>query len=253
MDTIHDEGWIKLYRKSIRSQVFQNEGLWKSWCWSLLRANHDDTYVTVKTGKGTTEILVKRGQFVFGRKSAAKALRMDESTVYKRIKKLEKMGNLNIQSNTHCSLVTILNYDLYQGPGSGGVTGEVTPKEHPSNTNNNDKNEKNIIGRPKKRTDPRVEEFEKYWSETFEREVGKTYLFSYGKEGKLTKDLLRVHSLDTLQEMTKVFFRDEQCKRRGFTIGIFFQEINRLISQRAMNPLEQAKREARVSDAARGY
>ncbi len=100
MDTINDEGWVKLHRKSIRSQVFQTDGLWKVWTWCLMKANHEDTWVPIITGKGTTEVLVKRGQFVFGRKSAAKALKMDESTIYKRMMKLKNMENCNIQSNT---------------------------------------------------------------------------------------------------------------------------------------------------------
>jgi phage replication O-like protein O len=98
-------------------------------------------------------------------------------------------------------------------------------------------------GRSKKETDPRVKEFLNYWSETFSREIGQPYTFSFAKEGSLVKRLLQVHSLETLQEMTRAFFKDEQCKRRGLTIGIFFQEINRLNGLKSMNPLEQAKRE----------
>jgi hypothetical protein len=243
VDTIHDEGWIKLHRKSMRSQVFQSEGLWKLWSWCLLRANHEDTWIPITTGKGITEVFVKRGQFVFGRKSAAKALKMDESTIYKRMMKLKSMENLNIESNTHYSIVTILNYELYQGSKKGEVTPKVTPKEHPSNTDKNDKNEKKSIGRSKKQTDPRIKEFQTYWGEIFQKEIGQPYTFSFAKEGSLIKNLLTVHDLPTLQKLTKTFFKDEQCKRRGLTIGIFFQEINRLLSLKAMDPLEQAKKD----------
>lgn len=243
MDTIHDEGWVKLHRKSIRSQVFQTDGLWKVWTWCLMKANHEDTWVPIITGKGTTEVLVKRGQFVFGRKSAAKALKMDESTIYKRMMKLKNMENCNIQSNTHYSIVTILNYDLYQGSEKEEVTGKVTPKEHPSNTNKNYKNEKNNIGRAKKEVDPQVKEFLKYWGETFQEKTGQPYVFNFGKDGKLIKDLFKVHPLKTLQDAVSNFFKDERCKQRGLTIGILYQEINRLVSLKSMNPLEQAKRE----------
>jgi phage replication O-like protein O len=106
-------------------------------------------------------------------------------------------------------------------------------------------NKRNNIGRSRKQTDPRVKEFFDYWTETFQRETGQPYVFSFGKEGKLIKDLLAVHEFNTIQDMTRAFFRDEQSKRRGLTIGIFFQEINRLLGLRAMDPLEQAKRELR--------
>ncbi len=137
------EGWIRLYRKSIQSRVFQNEGLWKVWTWCLMKANHSDQWITVKTGRGTTEIQVKRGEFVFGRKSAAKELQMVDRTVHKRILKLKNMENLDIKSDTHWSIVTILNYDAYQSIGIKEVTSKVTGKGHPSDTNNNENSDQN--------------------------------------------------------------------------------------------------------------
>jgi len=142
MDTINEEGWIKLYRKSIHSQVFQNEGLWKVWTWCLLKANHGDKWVSIRTGRGTSEIFIKRGQFVFGRKTAAKELKMVERTVHKRMLKLETMQNCALRSDTHCSIVTILNYDAYQSAPKDEVTGKVTGKGQASDTNKNDKNDK---------------------------------------------------------------------------------------------------------------
>jgi len=243
MDTIHDEGWIKLHRKIIDSQVFQSEGLLKVWIWCLLKANHEEQWVQVKTGKGTTEVFVKRGQFIFGRKTAAKELKMVERTVHKRMLKLQTMRNCDIKSDTHYSIISILNYDVYQSRKIDEVTGKVTGKGQPSDTNKKDKNEKSNSGRSKKETDPRVKEFLKYWGEVFQKETGQSYVFSFGKEGDLIKKLHLVHSLEILQDTARQFFKDEQCKRRGLTIGIFFQEINRLLSQKVMNPLEQAKRE----------
>ena len=247
MDTIHDEGWIKLYRKSIDSQVFQSEGLWKIWTWCLLKANHEERWVSIKTGKGTSEVFVKRGQFVFGRKTAAKELKMVERTVHKRMLKLKTMRNCDIQSDTHYSIVTILNYDLYQGSKNEEVTGKVTGKGQARDTNKNYKNEKNLSNgsSPQKPGDPRVKEFFNCWSETFLQETGQPYTFTFEKDGRLVKDLLKVHSVETLQDLTKQFFRDEQCRRRGLDIGIFKLEVNRLIGLKAMNPLEQAKRELR--------
>ncbi len=137
---IIDEGWIKLYRKSIHSQVFQNEGLWKLWTWCLLKANHKDGWVLIKTGKGTSEVFIKRGQFIFGRKTASKELKMKPATVQKRIVKLKSMQNLITQSNSHYSIVSILNYELYQGERRDEVSPKVSGKYQASITNKNDKN-----------------------------------------------------------------------------------------------------------------
>lgn len=252
MDTTHDEGWIKLHRKIEKSAVFQNEGILKVWIWCLIKANHEDKWVPVRTGRGTTQVLVKRGQFIFGRKTAAKALRMKEPTVQKRMMVLRKLENLIIQSNSHYSIVSIINWDTYQTPPKVEVSPEVSGKYQASITNKNYKNEKNIIGRSKKQTDPRIKEFENHWSEVFQKEVGQPYTFSFGKDRKLIQNLLAVHDLPTLQDVARQFFRDEQCKRRGLTIGIFFQEINRLLGMKAMDPLEQARREIGISNAPNG-
>ena len=238
-----DEGWIKLHRKSIYSQVFQNDGLWKVWTWCLMKANHEDNWVPIKTGRGMAEVFVKRGQFIFGRKTAAKALKMKPRTVHKRMLKLENMRNCALRSDTHYTVVTILNYGLYQGSGKAEGTTQGTGKGQPRDTNKNYKNEKNNIGRSSKDSDPRVKEFFDFWAETFLQETGSPYSFSWGREGKLAKDLLKVHSLETLQDAAKRFFKDDEAKRRGFDIGTFKLMLNRIVSKKAMDPLEQARRE----------
>jgi len=143
VDTIHDEGWIKLYRKSIYSQVFQSEGLWKVWTWCLMKTNHKDAWVPIKTGRGETTVLVKRGQFIFGRKAASKELRMRPSTVQDRIKKLAKMQNLVTKPVTHYSIITVCNYDFYQTMIDNETSSNPSTIRQPSVTNKNDKNEKN--------------------------------------------------------------------------------------------------------------
>ena len=95
----------------------------------------------------------------------------------------------------------------------------------------------------KKATDPRIKEFLKYWGEAFLQETGHPYVFSFGKDGQLAKDLLRVHSPEILQEATRAYFRNNQFRGHGFTFGRFKVEINGLLSRKAMDPLEQAKRE----------
>lgn len=143
-----NRGYVKLWRKTIDSQVFSNEGLLKVWVWCLLRANHKPAWATIKTGRGETEILLEPGQFIFGRHSAAKALRMNPSTVWKRILKLQSIGNLNIESDYQYSIITIVNWNSYQPPKNESDSEsdyQVTTKEQPSDTEKNDKNDKKYI------------------------------------------------------------------------------------------------------------
>jgi hypothetical protein len=130
---ILNAGWVPFFRKSLKSQVFQNEKLWKVWSWSLLKATYAEYWVSVKTGKGTTEVHLLPGQFIFGRTAAAKELAMKGSTVYGLMGKLKKMQNLDIQSNSHYSVVTITNWSFYQKL-MKKVTGNPAPNRHPTDT-----------------------------------------------------------------------------------------------------------------------
>jgi len=140
-----DYTWIGLFRKSRHSRVFQDAYLWKLWTWGLMTASYKDEWVLLKIGKGSTTVFVKRGQFIFGRKSAARILKMKEHTVYKRMLKLESMGNWNIKSNTHYSIVTICNYEFYQRLVIGKGTPKGTAKEQPRNTYNKGEEREEVV------------------------------------------------------------------------------------------------------------
>ena len=111
-----------------------------------MRANHKEAWVQVKTGRGVTEVHVLPGQFIFGRKSASLQLKMKESTIRNRIEKLKKMGNMDIQPDTHYSIITIINWELYQGENNKEDRQEDrqrTGKGQAKDTNKNEENVKN--------------------------------------------------------------------------------------------------------------
>jgi len=150
MDEFIHDGYVLLARKAIDSQVFQNESLWKVFTWCFMKANHTPTWVPVKTGAGSTEVFVDRGQFIFGRKTAAKELRMKPSSVRNRMEKLKNMRNVDIKVGVHFSIVTICNYVSYQNSSNYERTGtgqaqdrQGTGTGQPEDTNKNDKNVKN--------------------------------------------------------------------------------------------------------------
>ena len=145
-----DAGWVKLHRKIRCSQVFSNPELLKVWVWCLTKANHSDVWVPISTGRGTTEILVGRGQFILGRNSAAKELKMKPRTLYDRINKLAKMKNIAMQPNTHYTLVSVCNFETYQSVEEVDQQATRQPTNRqptairlPSNTNKNEENDNN--------------------------------------------------------------------------------------------------------------
>jgi len=108
------ETWIKLYRKSMDSAVFQNAELWKVWTWCLMRANYEKRHVSVRTGRGQTLVQLEPGQFIFGRNESARELGMSPSSVRNRIGKLAKLGNIDISVDNHFSIISIINWNCYQ-------------------------------------------------------------------------------------------------------------------------------------------
>lgn len=104
------DGWVKLWRKSLNSGLIQNAELWTFWCWCLLKAGHKPRKQMI----GWQEVHTEAGQFVFGRKKAAKELKMSEQTVRTCLKKLKNMENLTIKTTNKYSIIIINKWDSYQ-------------------------------------------------------------------------------------------------------------------------------------------
>jgi hypothetical protein len=141
-----NRGYVKLWRKIEDSIVFQNEGLFKVFIWCLLQATHKEIYLPVRTGRGFTEVHLMPGSFIFGRQSAAKQLRMSQSTVWGRIIKLKKFKIIDMQTNTHYSIISIINWISYQGDQNQSDSQpdrQPTPNRRATDTNKNNKNVKN--------------------------------------------------------------------------------------------------------------
>jgi len=137
--------YIKLYRSIIDSDVFASEKLLKIWVWCLCRANFKDRTIPFKSGKGQLIISVKRGEFVFGRHSAEDDLYISGSTIYKCLKSLEQLGMIKINSNNQYSIITLCNYDEYQGKDidkGQAKDKQGTGKGQASNTDNKDNKDK---------------------------------------------------------------------------------------------------------------
>jgi DNA-binding Lrp family transcriptional regulator len=100
------KGYIKIHRKILDNGVFENGELLKVFVWCILRANTEPATVY--------GINLKIGQFVTGRNSAAQELKIPPTTVYDRIKKLEQLKYIKLESNTKNTIITVVNYKQYQ-------------------------------------------------------------------------------------------------------------------------------------------
>lgn len=104
------DGYIRLYRKILENPVFQNANLLKVFIWCLLKATYKERDVLV----GLRTIKLYPGQFIYGRKSASSELDMPESSVRNYMDTLKKLKILDIKSDNKYSLVTLVNWEVYQ-------------------------------------------------------------------------------------------------------------------------------------------
>lgn len=133
-------GWIKIYRDlqdHWLAQDMEKLGRWVSLLWM---ATHEDR----KTLVGNQVIEVKRGQIVASNSFLAGKWNCSERTVLRFLELLEGDGMLHRCTHRKVTIITICNYESYQGGGQGDCTDTCTddaPMTHRSSTEN--KNEKN--------------------------------------------------------------------------------------------------------------
>lgn len=136
------DGYVKLARCLMQKPIFHNEKLLKVWIWCLLKASHKEHEQLV----GLQKIKLQPGQFITGRYAGAKELKMNPSTFWKYLLWLNSNQSLDIQSNNKFSLVTLINWELYQiepQKNDSKSNSKMTTKEQQRDTNKNVKNGKN--------------------------------------------------------------------------------------------------------------
>jgi hypothetical protein len=105
-----DRGYVKLWRKSLENEWLSNHVLWCFWCWCLLKATHKPKEQMV----GFQKVQLEPGQFVFGIHKAARAISASPQQIRTCVSSLEKLGNLTKKSTNKFSIISIINWDIYQ-------------------------------------------------------------------------------------------------------------------------------------------
>lgn len=108
--TNEQTGWIKLHRIIRDSTIWQNPVGLKIWMWCLLKATYEERTVMV----GKTKIILKPGQFVYGRTTAAEELGQQQSTVRNWIQDFKTDKKIDIKATNKFSVITIINWEEYQ-------------------------------------------------------------------------------------------------------------------------------------------
>ena len=100
------EGWIKLYRKLVDWEWYDNPVVFKVFIDLLLNANHQDNCWHGQ--------VIKRGSLVTSVASIASRNGLSTQQVRTALKHLEKTGEINKQSTNKNTLIIVLNYTVYQ-------------------------------------------------------------------------------------------------------------------------------------------
>ena len=106
-------GWIKLHRSLENHWLFQEErkfSKFEAWLDILLMVNHEDKKILL----GNELILVKRGQKVISIRKLCERWSWSNNKVKNYLKTLESDNMLIVKSDTKKTLLTVVNYEVYQ-------------------------------------------------------------------------------------------------------------------------------------------
>jgi hypothetical protein len=118
------EGWIKIHRRLTEWEWYTDINTFKLFMHLVLKANHKNN-----THRGQ---LVKRGQLITGRYKLSSETGLSERQVRTALDKLLATNEVTSETTNKNSLITIINYDLYQNSETD------RPAERPAKSPTND-------------------------------------------------------------------------------------------------------------------
>lgn len=105
------QGWISLHRKILENPIVcKDSDYFSVWCYLLLNATHKD-HDNIFKGE---RITLQPGQLITGRKKISTQFNINESKVKRILLSLENDQQIDRQRSNKNSLITVLNWHLYQ-------------------------------------------------------------------------------------------------------------------------------------------
>lgn len=132
-------GWVSVYRSIKDKGWYKKSEFVHLWVHILLKANHQEKEIWFNG----ENVLVKRGQFITGRKKLSEETGIGESKVDRILKCFKNEQQIEQQTTSRNRMITIVRYDEYQKLNSK-LNNERTTTEQQVNTNNNDNNTNNV-------------------------------------------------------------------------------------------------------------
>ena len=108
-------GFIKLYRAIQDNDIWFREPFTRGQAWLdlLIISNHKEGYIRVRGNR----IKILRGQCGWSIKRLADRWKWSQGKVKRFLKELKEDGQIGEQNNPVTTVITIVNYEVYQGNG----------------------------------------------------------------------------------------------------------------------------------------
>lgn len=143
-----NNGYVKIHRKLLSNPIVMKDCEHLAvWMYLLLNATHQDRSVLFKGKK----IIIGPGQLITGRKSISSELQISESKVQRILNFFESEHQIEQQTSNKNRVITLINWHKYQDnehQTEQQLNNNRTTTEQQLNTNNNDKNVRNIYSTP---------------------------------------------------------------------------------------------------------
>ncbi len=146
-----NRGWFKTWRKAEDSFVWKNKNVWILWSWFFFRVTHKRITVHV----GYQQVTLEPGQLIFGLNKAAEGTGLSLGVIRRSLKSLEIAENIAIKTTNKYSIITILNWDIYQCEQQTNDNQNDKQRTNNEQTNDNKQEVKEV----KKHTQPQARDF----------------------------------------------------------------------------------------------
>lgn len=105
-------GWFKFHRKIFDNPVCNKDSEhFYVWCWILANAKYEDGERALFKNE---DIVLQKGQLITTTKEISKELNITESKVNRILKKLEIEKQIEKQTSTRNTLISVVNWEQYQ-------------------------------------------------------------------------------------------------------------------------------------------
>ena len=212
MPNLIDSGFIKLQRKILDWEWYNDISTKTLFIHLLLKCNFKD-----KKWRGNN---IKKGQILTGRKILSDETGLSEQQIKTALKKLKSTNEITIKATNRFSIITLVNYSLYQDkktdnnqldnqPEEQQATNKQPTSNQQATTTKNEKNEKNE-NKKNKLTIQNEKDFNDLW-EAYE--PVSTSIGSKAKAKKKYQEYLKKYNHDQILEATKRYI--DHCKKNN--------------------------------------